>query len=660
MLAIATLGCQSVLPSGTNKPNNNNTKSGEVTVAPLTINFGIVKAGDSESQPAFMTNIGGTTLTVTQVTPSKAGYSVSGITLPLTLTAGQGKGFNVIFSPLAAGKSNGSLAIANSSSSRLFNVPLSGNGVTAGALSANPASLNFGSVTVGSKQFVPETLTNSGGTTIHISQAMVAGAGFSISGLNPPLLLAPGQQYTFKIIFTPPFSGNATGSVSILSDASNSNLSIPLSGIGTAPILGQLTVTPTNMNLGNVVVGANSEQNATLSASGATVVVTSGTVNGLSFALGGLSYPVTIPTGQQVQFSVTFTPQVDGIATGNISFASNASTSPTVEPLTGTGIHAVQPNPIVASFLPSNQTQLDAFTNYVLPHISAVMVRIKWSQIESDSTQGIYNFTTLDAMISDWTGQDKNVAIIVQLNNDDVLGGAPDTAVPEYVYTAAWAQQCCNAPPLDVVQCHPSWSPFPMVYEEPFRAAAEPFLAAVLNHLDGNPNILYVRAGYAEGGENTPFCYWKWPGFSEQVFLDYFTEMTDFVAALHSTTRFVNNANGFMGLPMADTEAGILHARGVGIGMQALAVSDKTNYESGKPCHADWCAWATEYSSDYRYLQPSIAEQLGDPVIYVPFAESFGINALEIFARDLLIAYNPEDPNYQQYHAAYQQAFGLP
>jgi hypothetical protein len=66
--------------------------------------------------------------------------------------------------------------------------------------------------------------------------------------------------------------------------------------------------------------------------------LTSDTLNGAAFALSGLpSYPIVIPAGQYVQFTVTFTPPGTGVASGSLSFFSNASNSPAVESLTGTG-----------------------------------------------------------------------------------------------------------------------------------------------------------------------------------------------------------------------------------------------------------------------------------------------------------------------------------
>ena len=54
---------------------------------------------------------------------------------------------------------------------------VSGAGTTAGQLAVSPTSLVFGNVTIGSAQNQRVTVTNSGGTTATISQAVAAGAG---------------------------------------------------------------------------------------------------------------------------------------------------------------------------------------------------------------------------------------------------------------------------------------------------------------------------------------------------------------------------------------------------------------------------------------------------------------------------------------------------
>ncbi len=311
--------------------------AGAITPNPSSLNFGSVQVGNNQILSETLINSGGSSVTVSQVNATGTGYTVSGLSLPLNLGAGQSQAFNVVFTPTSAGSSNGNLAIISNGSNSTVNVPLSGNGLAAGALTPSPSSLAFGNVQVGNNLQLSETLTNSGGVNVHITQATVSGTGFTMSGLTPPVTLTPGQHYTFTVIFTPPSPANYSGNVSIVSDASNPNLSIPLSGTGTAVPQGQLAVSPVSMDFGNVFVGTNAQLNGTLSATGESVIVSSGNVTGSAFALGGISFPVTIPAGQHVQFTVTFTPSGTGGASGSISFASNASNSPAIESLTGTG-----------------------------------------------------------------------------------------------------------------------------------------------------------------------------------------------------------------------------------------------------------------------------------------------------------------------------------
>src|SRR5580700_8770286 len=102
VLALATmLGCQGLTNSNKAATSQSNTNPGVVTVAPSSISFGVVKVGNNQSLPATMTNTGESTLQVTQVTATGSGFSVSGLSLPVTLAAGQKQAFTVIFTPKA-------------------------------------------------------------------------------------------------------------------------------------------------------------------------------------------------------------------------------------------------------------------------------------------------------------------------------------------------------------------------------------------------------------------------------------------------------------------------------------------------------------------------------------------------------------------------------
>src|SRR5208282_6807383 len=99
-------------------------------------------------------------------------------------------------------------------------------------------------------------------------------------------------------------------------------------------------VSPTTINVGSVTVGTSGTQTGTLTATGGSITVSSVSVGGSEFAVSGM--PVTIPAGQSANFTVTFTPQSSGAASETLSFPSNASNSPAVLSMTGTGTAATQ------------------------------------------------------------------------------------------------------------------------------------------------------------------------------------------------------------------------------------------------------------------------------------------------------------------------------
>jgi hypothetical protein len=105
---------------------------------------------------------------------------------------------------------------------------------------------------------------------------------------------------------------------------------------------GQLSVTPSSFSFGAVLVGKNKSLNGVLSATNSDVTVSSASWDGQGFILNGISFPATVPAGQSLSFTVTFTPQVAGSSTGSLDFVSNASNSVGTEALTGSGSQSSQ------------------------------------------------------------------------------------------------------------------------------------------------------------------------------------------------------------------------------------------------------------------------------------------------------------------------------
>ena len=92
------------------------TTSGILSVAPGSIKFGNVTIGTTQTQSGSVTATGGG-LTLSSVGSSSSAFSVAGLTLPVTLAAGQSVPFSVTFAPTAAGAASANLSFIASNSS---------------------------------------------------------------------------------------------------------------------------------------------------------------------------------------------------------------------------------------------------------------------------------------------------------------------------------------------------------------------------------------------------------------------------------------------------------------------------------------------------------------------------------------------------------------
>ena len=203
----------------------------QLGASPTSLSFGSVAVGSSSARTVTLTNSGTSSVTVSQATVAGTGFSVSGLSLPLALGAGKTVSISVTYAPTAAGSATGSVSIVSNAANSPVVVALSGSAGTL-LLGASPTSLSFGSVTVGSNSAQTVTLTNSGTSSVTVSAATATGTGYSASGLSLPVTLAAGKSTSFSVTFAPTAAGSATGSVSVVSNATNSPATVSLSGTG--------------------------------------------------------------------------------------------------------------------------------------------------------------------------------------------------------------------------------------------------------------------------------------------------------------------------------------------------------------------------------------------------------------------------------------------
>jgi Abnormal spindle-like microcephaly-assoc'd, ASPM-SPD-2-Hydin len=338
----AMVGCQGISnnTSTSVKVPTQSAVAGDLSVTPGSVNFSNVQMGASQSQAETLSNIGASSVTITQAPVTGAGFSVTGLSLPLTLAAGQSTNFSVTFSPKTAGSASGTLAITSNASNPTLAIPLSGTAASPLQLqlAVAPTTLSLGSVTVGTSGSATGTLTATGGD-VTVTSAISNNSRFALSGLSLPVTIPEGQSVSFAVAFSPQTAGAASATLTFASNAYPSTTVADLSGTGTTTT-GQLAATPTSLSLGNVVVGASGTASGTLSATGANVTITAASSSNAHFALSGISLPITIQAGQSAQFTVTFSPQTTGAASATLTFASDASPSTTADALTGTGTTA--------------------------------------------------------------------------------------------------------------------------------------------------------------------------------------------------------------------------------------------------------------------------------------------------------------------------------
>jgi len=218
LLLLLFAGCQGV--SG-NPGGGNSGNSGSLTSSPTSLAFGNVQVGSNASLSETVKNTGGSTVTISSASVGNAAFSISGLTLPTNLSAGQSVTFTVTFAPSAAGSVTANLTLVSNANNSPLIIGLSGTGTAPGQLGVSPASLSFGYVVVGTSSTLSSSLSATG-AAVTVSSANSTNPEFTISGLSLPAVIAAGQSLPYSVTFTPQATGTATATLTYVSNASNS------------------------------------------------------------------------------------------------------------------------------------------------------------------------------------------------------------------------------------------------------------------------------------------------------------------------------------------------------------------------------------------------------------------------------------------------------
>jgi len=202
---------------------------------PCNDHYGRVEIGTSIRRYLVLKNTGSRALRIKSKSVTGAAFTLGDFAVPVTVAAGSSIKLPVIFSPVALGKNYGNVTINSSAQNRQLRIDVHGVGVNATSphLSVSPASLDFGTVTVGSSAKLPLTLSATN-APVTISGARSDSSEFALSGLTVPLTIASGRSVQINVKFAPTAGGAATGKLTFLSNADNSPTLESLAGQGQA------------------------------------------------------------------------------------------------------------------------------------------------------------------------------------------------------------------------------------------------------------------------------------------------------------------------------------------------------------------------------------------------------------------------------------------
>jgi hypothetical protein len=136
-LVLVLAGCAGV--SSSSQSTKQSGGASQLVVAPSTMSFGTVAVGGTSVLKGTLT-AGTSDITVSSAAWSGQGYSVSGITFPVTVPATQSVPFTVTFTPQAPGSAPGSIVFNSNATNSPTTEILAGSG---GQLSGHSVALSW-------------------------------------------------------------------------------------------------------------------------------------------------------------------------------------------------------------------------------------------------------------------------------------------------------------------------------------------------------------------------------------------------------------------------------------------------------------------------------------------------------------------------------------
>jgi len=203
-------------------------------------------------------------------------------------------------------------------------------------LAFSTKTVDFGVVDLSSSATQDITLSNTGGLPITIDSVTSSDPQFSLTPESSTI--DPGGNITAAAKFQPDSKSTYNAFIVVQSNSVFGPDTISVTGQGSASAL--ILTDKSSLDFGNVEVGSNKSLAIHISNPGSdTLTISSITTSDPEFTM-TISSKVLAP-GASFDDTVRFTPTSPGPVSADLTLTSNAPTSPTVLPMTGTGVGVV-------------------------------------------------------------------------------------------------------------------------------------------------------------------------------------------------------------------------------------------------------------------------------------------------------------------------------
>lgn len=292
------------------------------------LSFGSVNLNTPSSQSVVLTSSGTAPLTISAGAVTGGGFSISGLSLPLTLNPGQSASLAVQFDPTVSGGVTGAVTLTSNTSPANASIALSGTGQSGATL--NGISCASASMTTAGNDACTISLTSaapSGGLAVTLSSSSSA-----VAVPSSAVIPAGASSVGF------------TAAVSSVTTSQTATLTAQTGGVAKAYAISLgsgtpgLTIASTSLSFGSVSLNSPSTQSVLLTSSGtAPVTINAGSVTGTGFSISGLKFPLTLNPGATATLNIQFDPTASGAVTGTVVLTTNTSAGSASIALSGTG-----------------------------------------------------------------------------------------------------------------------------------------------------------------------------------------------------------------------------------------------------------------------------------------------------------------------------------